>query len=98
LPNPVSLKQIANQEYELVSLANNLHEYILGELDKMLDQSASQLMELYNSLLYKKNQQVMLKQGDQMHDTVVRFVAENGNLVTDHSPEGFVFGEVEWIL
>ena len=57
------------------------------------------LMTDYNSYLYKRHQQVSLKQGDLVFDTEIKEVDMKGFLTcTDEKERRFGFGEVQWLL
>ncbi len=101
IPNPVSLEQISGlKSLESVSLARDLHHYILEKVNQAGEQNREKsLMQDYNALLYKKNQPVKLKKGNAVFSTTIKEVNKFGQLVTEDKMQRiFNFGEVEWLL
>jgi len=97
--NPVSLKQITGQTFDVIRLARELGDCLdrrYGELEKG---GASPLIEEYNTRLYKRGQAVRLKKGNAVFETMVAGVSAGGRLLTrDTMERQFDFGEVEWVI
>ena len=99
LGNAVSLKQITGKTFDVVMLAKDLQGMVLeraalaseGEFDNLLDE--------YNSRLFKKDSTVKLRKGEIEFNTVIKYVLPNGQLfTTDIIDNFFDFGEIEWVL
>ena len=99
LGNAVSLKQITGKTFDVVMLAKELQGMVLeraalaseGEFDNLLDE--------YNSRLFKKDSTVKLRKGEIEFNTVIKYVLPNGQLfTTDIIDNFFDFGEIEWVL
>ena len=99
LPNPVSLKQITGKEFDPIKLAKELCLIFDKNFQLLITGNFKQLFVLYQAHLYKKDEKVKLKKGNQVFKTIIKAVSETGQLITHHSiEERFEFGEVEWIL
>ncbi|MEJ7627641.1 MAG: biotin--[acetyl-CoA-carboxylase] ligase [Ferruginibacter sp.] len=96
--NAVSLKNITGKDYEPITLAKQLHKMILERNDQMKSISSKSIMQDYNNVLYKKEEEVQLKKDNIIFKTRIKEVNEYGNLLTqDVMERSFVFGEVAWI-
>jgi BirA family biotin operon repressor/biotin-[acetyl-CoA-carboxylase] ligase len=95
----VSLKQITGKSFDVLQLAKELCTF-LGKRYSELSQGMFEMhLQLYNKRLFKQNQQVKLKKGDELIITTVDSVNKNGNLVTTNGQQLiFTHGEVEWML
>jgi BirA family biotin operon repressor/biotin-[acetyl-CoA-carboxylase] ligase len=92
----ISLKQITGKEYEPLALAKELCLEI-NESFNVLHTRPSEIIELYNSHLYKINKTVRLKKDNRVFEAVIKEVTRDGRLVVQHSiEESFSVGEVEW--
>jgi BirA family transcriptional regulator, biotin operon repressor / biotin---[acetyl-CoA-carboxylase] ligase len=99
LKKPVSLKQITGKQYDVALLAKELHVYVMDAVDNMQQQHMQQLMDAYNTRLYKKGQQVKMKTAGILFETTIQGVNNNGQLLTtDIIDNTFDFGTVEWVL
>lgn len=99
LSNPVSLKQITGNKFDVIGMAGRLHMGILQHISLLQEEAGSGLIERYNDLLYKKGEEVTLIYKGEHIRTTIRSVTKEGSLVTsDHSERRFSFGEVEWVL
>jgi BirA family transcriptional regulator, biotin operon repressor / biotin---[acetyl-CoA-carboxylase] ligase len=99
LPNPVSLKQITGNHFELVLLANEMCSVLEKNYRLLVDGEFDHLFGYYQFHLYKKDEKVKLKKDKRVFETTIKGVSETGQLITQHSiEERFEFGEVEWVL
>lgn len=95
LINPVSLKQITGNTYNIVNLAKELCDYIQNRLDM---NNRETILEEYNRHLYKSNKKVILKIKNSVFETFIRGVNADGQLITYNIKEEFFnWGEVEWV-
>jgi BirA family biotin operon repressor/biotin-[acetyl-CoA-carboxylase] ligase len=98
LHNPISFRQITGKSFPIVTLANELCGY-LQESWSILVNNHEQITAEYNEALFKRGQQVRLKQASRIFEARVDGVNNNGQLeVFTSVPEQFNFGEVSWIL
>jgi BirA family transcriptional regulator, biotin operon repressor / biotin---[acetyl-CoA-carboxylase] ligase len=99
LPNPVSLRQITGKIFSPEALAKELHSQVLQQVQQLLSTgNFTEMLQLYNNILYKRNQPVVLKKGRIIFESVIKGVTENGKLFTSDTIDNFFdFGEVEWI-
>lgn len=99
LPNPVSLKQITEREFDIEKITAELYEKILYRVDKLAEQPAEKLLKEYNRRLYCLHEEVKLKKGSFTFKTTITGVTAHGQLLTKDAIERcFDFGEVEWLL
>lgn len=100
LSRAISLKQVSEKDnFEPVTLARELHEFLLERLASFDRQEPGQLLERYNLELYKKDQEVKLKKDNAVFSTRVLAVNNFGQLVTEDTMQRtFDFGQVEWIF
>lgn len=99
IKKPVSLTQITGREFNTITMAKELHELLMKMIDSLDPGSDGTLMENYNKRLYKLNEKVVLKKGNQRIETVIKGVNTRGRLLTvDSAEREFDFGEVEWVL
>ncbi len=99
LKNVVSLKQITGNEFDVTSLARQLHLLVLKYVHSIKELGFNKILETYNACLFKKNSLVKLKRGNIEFETMIRSVTAEGRLyTTDIIDNFFDFGEVEWLL
>lgn len=99
LKNPVSLKQITGKDRDVFSLAKELCTRLEERYQKILSQSSRGILKEYNSVLYKRLQQVRVRKGNAVFETTIIGVDEEGRLNTyDTSERSFSSGEIEWLI
>jgi BirA family biotin operon repressor/biotin-[acetyl-CoA-carboxylase] ligase len=99
LPNPVSLEQITGRSFKLVTLAKELSGCFIKYYQQLTTSNFITIHELYNRLLYKKNEKVKFKKENRVFEATVKEVSIAGKLVVLHAiEEEFDFGEVEWVI
>lgn len=99
LLNPVSLKLITGKEHDVIELANELYECLMKNLPGLNKENVAEILENYNSHLYKKNEEVLLMENGIKIKTKIKAVSEEGKLITcDMEERQFDFGQVEWLL
>ena len=97
--NPVSLRQITGQVFDVVKLARDLGDCLDRRYAALESGKTALLVDEYNSHLYKRGQSVRLKKGTAVFETVVEGVSAQGELLTrDVLERSFQFGEVEWVI
>jgi BirA family biotin operon repressor/biotin-[acetyl-CoA-carboxylase] ligase len=98
LPNPVSFRQITGKEFQVLQLARELCRH-LQESWRLMIESPEKIALEYNQALYKRGEQVKLRQDNRIFEARIDGVNANGQLeVYSSVPETFNFGEVTWIL
>jgi len=99
LLNPVSLKQITGKDLEPVELSKELCKIFDNYFQLLVAGNFEQLINQYQSILFKKDEKVKLKKGSRVFETTVKGVTQSGQLITQHSiEERFEFGDIEWII
>ena len=99
LPNPVSLHQITNREYDVIELAEELYDMIMKRMATITEVQGDKIKREYNRHLYKINEEVKLKKASAVFKTTIKGVSMQGQLHTaDTMERQFDFGEVEWML
>ena len=98
LLNPVSLKQITGKTFDPLNLAKELCLKIDEVLNEMKSGGPENIIQQYNTVLYKRNEKVKLKKSIAVFETIIREVKSDGLLITEDTMErSFDFGEVEWV-
>ena len=96
---PVSLKQITGTDNDPIELAKLLCLKLNERYNQLLEGDQVAILKEYNSMLFKKGEQVKLKKGNIVFETTIEGVTIMGELQTrDTIDRTFVFGEVEWVL
>lgn len=98
LTKATSLGLATGKSFEVINTARILHGYLLHPFTGSWDLSSEALLERYNGLLYKKDQQIKLRKDNIVFATTLREVTADGQLVTADSLERrFSVGEVEFV-
>jgi BirA family transcriptional regulator, biotin operon repressor / biotin---[acetyl-CoA-carboxylase] ligase len=96
--NPVSLRQITGRRWDVTELGRQLHGCLLQELDEWATAGIDALVTAYNQPLYRRGQEVRLKKGSQVFNTIITGVSTTGQLLTQDSlPRAFAFDEVTFV-
>jgi BirA family transcriptional regulator, biotin operon repressor / biotin---[acetyl-CoA-carboxylase] ligase len=97
--NPVSLNQVTGKTFEIMGMARQLCMYIDEAYLILRAGKLKKIWKEYNEFLYKRDQVVQLKKGNDTFKTTIREVSPEGRLICAEPNAGvFEFGEVEWIL
>lgn len=97
---PVSLKQITGQSFDPKTLAKNLCQHLTIRYEELKQNRFKQQLELFNQKLFRLNQIVTFKKGEERFNATVQGVNEKGQLMVLNEREILFLnhGEVEWIL
>ena len=96
--NAVSLKQITGKSFDVVALAKELCVALNNRFQQLVSGGEKELVAAYQSVLYKKNENVTLRKDNILFNATIEGVNMNGALlVKDAAYDSFVFGEVEWV-
>lgn len=99
LKNPVSLKNITGNNYDVLTLAKDLHLLLVNTLNNLPPLPDASILSQYNEHLFRKNEKQRLRKENAVFETTIQGVNEYGELLTSDSIErAFNFGEVEWVL
>jgi BirA family biotin operon repressor/biotin-[acetyl-CoA-carboxylase] ligase len=99
LPNPVSLKQITGNDFNVIELAKELCGYIERYFRKLITEDFYGIYDRYVDHLYKRNTVVKLKKNNRVFEATIKSVSPSGKLIVQHAiEEEFGFGEVEWLI
>jgi BirA family biotin operon repressor/biotin-[acetyl-CoA-carboxylase] ligase len=97
--NPVSLKELTNKTYDVINLAERLKQNVLERYQQLKNNAFDKMMTEYNKNLFGLNTKVKLKKGNNVFETTIEGVSDQGELITKDIRENrFSFDEVEWIL
>jgi BirA family transcriptional regulator, biotin operon repressor / biotin---[acetyl-CoA-carboxylase] ligase len=95
---PVSLKQITGKDWDTLGLLPALFQNINHYWQIILAGNTTQILEEYNSFLFKKDEIVSLRFKGETLETKIKEVTIDGILITeDHITRHFEWGEVEWL-
>lgn len=90
-----SIRTISGKMFDPVLLARQLHLRVLS----CFENEPAGLMNDYNNLLFKKNEQVKIRYESNIYEVEIKKVDETGKLHVQRSTVGpFSFGEIEWII
>ena len=92
ISNAISLKQITNLNYEPVSIARKLVPALQNRI-VLLRKEPGKILSEFNQSLYKRNESVVLKKGNELIATNIIGVNKTGQLLTDIG--SFTNGEVD---
>jgi BirA family biotin operon repressor/biotin-[acetyl-CoA-carboxylase] ligase len=95
IPHAISLKQITGNHYESVQVARKMVPAIQRRIAQ-LKEDAFQILHDFNQALYKINEPVSLKKGNDLILTRLTGVSEQGLLLTGHG--AFGLNEVQWVV
>ncbi len=99
LSNPVSLKQMTGNDFNVLALAEELCGILQRRFDELMATGFENIFNTYNSHLYKVNEKVKLKKESRVFEAVIKAVSPDGKLITHHAIEElFDFGDVEWVI
>ncbi len=93
--NAISLKQITGKHYDPVLFARELVPAIQNRISELRDQP-DQILKDFNENLYRRNQTVLLKKGNDFIETLLKGVNGDGSLQTEYGE--FALGEVEFTV
>ena len=97
LQNPVSLKQVTGRQYDVLALAHELCDRLDAAWQRFA--AGEDLLEEYNSRLFRLGQPVKLKKDNAIFETTIEGASADGQLITrDTIERRFDFGEVEWVI
>lgn len=95
----ISLKQITNNTYDIIQIANEIYDAFFRRLEKLKDVSFKEIISEYNKYLFKKGEITKLRIGSEIIDTMISGISPDGLLeTTDATNRKFTFDEVEWIF
>lgn len=98
LNNAISVYQITHKKLEIISCAKTLQNKIVEEIDSFVKNYEPDVLNLYNSFLYKRNLETCLKDSTGKFQAIIKSVDENGNLIVETNKEvSYKFGEIEWL-
>jgi BirA family transcriptional regulator, biotin operon repressor / biotin---[acetyl-CoA-carboxylase] ligase len=95
IPNAISLKQITGKSYQPVPVARELVPKIQNRLH-ILRKDPERILEDFNRTLYKRDQVVSFRKGEELLITVLKSVDSQGLLITEDGR--FNAGEIAFIL
>ena len=99
LPNPISLKQITGKSFIPVELAKEFCQIIDGYFHELTTKGYDNILSIYLSHFYKKDEKVKLKKNNRIFEAVIKGISPAGKLIVQHGmEEEFGVGEIEWVI
>ena len=100
LPNPVSLKMITGETYNLQSLVKELQLCLIHWFNILQDRQFELIDEAYSESLYRKKGKWPFRVGDSVFEAEIKEVLPSGQLVlkTKKGEKTFWFKEVEFVI
>ncbi len=96
--NAVSLKQITGKNFDVITIAKELHNCINARF-KQVAAGKDVLLACYNQVLYKRGKEVQLRKENILFRVVIKEVTPDGRLLVEGAAwNSFGFGEVEWLV
>jgi BirA family biotin operon repressor/biotin-[acetyl-CoA-carboxylase] ligase len=94
----VSVSMLTGKKHDVGRCGKILQKHLASRFADIQERSAEEIMNEYNSHLYKKDQEVRLKKESMLFTTRVQSVSLNGELITrDTMERKFNVGEVEFV-
>jgi BirA family biotin operon repressor/biotin-[acetyl-CoA-carboxylase] ligase len=93
IPNAISLSQITSENYNPVEFAKEMVPSIQNRIST-LRKDPEQVLTDYNQSLYKRNELIKLKKGNDLIETRLTAVDAQGHLLTENG--SFDLGEIEF--
>ncbi|MFM8588274.1 MAG: biotin--[acetyl-CoA-carboxylase] ligase [Bacteroidota bacterium] len=99
LVQAVSLRQITGKTYDPLELSKELITHIENRIQMLQLQGSHHMLNEFNAMLYKKDEEVSFRKNQIVFKAKVRRVNINGELEIDRGiTETIRHGEVEWLL
>lgn len=99
LKRATSIKLESGRDFDLKNLTEHLWESILYYYSLWEGFTLSEILDVYNSMLYKKNEIVKLKKGTVITKGTLKGVNIHGELVVENALwDTFTVGSVEWVF
>ena len=96
--NPVSLKQITDNDYDVIALSKELCNCLEKRFLQFKNNSVN-ILSLYNKALYKRYKTIQLRKGKSLFSCIIREVNVTGQLIVNGASQKEInYGEVEWVL
>ncbi len=92
IPNAISLKQITGLNYDPVAVTKKLVPAIQNRIIRLRNEPSDILNE-FNQILYKRNESIVIKKGNELISANLIGVKDTGELLTDIG--SFAVGEIE---
>lgn len=93
-----SIKLATGKDYEVGVSAKQLHKHIISRHEWVKTFSSVEVMQEYNAKLYKRGEELRLKNGPIVFSTVIDRVEEDGTMITKDAVERrFAVGEIEFL-
>ena len=100
IPNAVSLKQITGKTFDTIALAKELCTHIQKKWEMLINNQSRELLQQYNTSLYKLGENVFLKKDEAIFSAIVKEAKSDGTLIVEIGGNLSVIqhGMVEWII
>ena len=98
LENAISIFQINHKKANVINIAQKLHVKIVEEIKSFSAENETDILEEYNSFLYKKGVKTALKDSSGIFSATIINVNAEGNLIVKRENyTAYRFGEIEWL-
>ena len=99
LKKAVSFKMLTGTHYNTVKLGKKLFGYLLNRFELLKHSTAAKIMEEYNSVLYKRKEEIKFKKDTILFTARISHVNQYGQLIITGGAgeQAFGVGEVEFI-
>lgn len=102
LPNPISMAQVLDREFQLEGLLVRLQRAIMARYDSLVAGCRADIRHSYHSLIYRLDEPHLFRlQGGDVVRATIRSVEPTGELMVEHadgSIVGYLFGEIGFIV
>ena len=99
LKKAVSFKMLTGTHYNTVKLGKKLFGYLLNRFELLKHSTAAKIMEEYNSVLYKRKEEIKFKKDTILFTARISHANQYGQLIItgEAGEQAFGVGEVEFI-
>jgi BirA family transcriptional regulator, biotin operon repressor / biotin---[acetyl-CoA-carboxylase] ligase len=98
LKNPVSLKQITGNTFDVIHLAKELCYYLNLRWKQLIEKKYKMLLDEYQAQLYKKNEITTFRNGSSLFTASVKGISEKGELIVEENGVLKLYTSIEWII
>jgi biotin-(acetyl-CoA carboxylase) ligase len=85
--------------YDPEEIARKLHKHLLSNIEIIGETDLNTIQQSYNSRLFRKDQLVELRKGNEVFQCTIKEVDASGQLIVyDGTKRVIQHGEVEWLI
>lgn len=101
LPNPVSLRMLTGTDWEIITSAEEIHALFMEFYGKLESGALKEIDDAYYSLLYRRNEWALYREGDIRKEARIIGVGADGQLMLEDrsgNVTGYFFKEIEFVI